>query len=326
MKVSRREFNKTLVSSALGVTAFLNVPELLTAARARSTVVIARSTKLKRIDNDVRKVAAVEHLNAAISKLTGRSNLSAAWRSLFSPNERIGIKLSCLPGKPLSSSRGLVMAIMEGLISAGVKSENIIVWERTSRELKKAGFKISDMGFKTFGTDFLYGGGYSNDIEFSGSVGTCFSRMVERVDAHINVPVLKDHDISGVSVSMKNFYGAIYNPNKFHGNNCDPYIADLNAHPFIKKKLRLIICDATRVQVHNGPAFFPRYAWEYGGLLVSQDPVALDYIGWQIIEKRRKELKLKTLKDENREPKYIYSAARLKLGNAGEKLIKTLYL
>ena len=147
---------------------------------------------------------------------------------------------------------------------------------------------------------------------------------MELVDSHISIPVLKDHDIAGVSIGMKNFYGAIYNPNKFHFNRCDPYVADLMNFPIIKDKLKLIVCDATRVQVNNGPAYYPRYGWEYGGLLVSCDPVALDYIGWQIIEKRRAELKLKSLQKSGREPTYIHRAAELKLGHTDPKMIKII--
>jgi uncharacterized protein (DUF362 family) len=324
MKLTRREFGKQVVYSAAALSASLSFPTFLIPSAARSRVVIARSEKLKRVNHQLSKENAAHFLDLALVKITGHSSPAAAWRSLFSPGESIGIKLSCLPGKPLSSGHGLVMAIVQGLKAAGLKEKNIYIWERTNRELERAGFAISRSGLKIEGTDAYLGDGYSDNIEFAGSVGTRFSRIMEKVDALINVPVLKDHDLAGVSISMKNFYGAIYNPNKFHRNNCDPYVAELSTHPMIKDKLRLIVCDASRVQVNNGPAFYPKYAWEYGGILVSQDPVALDYIGWQIIEKQRKELGLKPLKAVDREPKYILTAARLKLGNIDEKYIRKI--
>ncbi|MGD2088457.1 MAG: DUF362 domain-containing protein [Candidatus Aminicenantes bacterium] len=324
MKLTRREFGRQVIYSAAALSASLSFPTFLIPSASKSRVVIARSEKLKRVNHQLSEANAAHFLNQALVKITGHSSSAAAWRSLFSPGESIGIKLSCLPGKPLSSGHGLVMAIVQGLRAVGVKENNIYIWERTNRELKRAGFAISRSGLKIEGTDGYLGDGYSDNIEFAGSVGTRFSRIMEKVDALINVPVLKDHDLSGVSISMKNFYGAIYNPNKFHRNNCDPYIAELSTHPLIKDKLRLIVCDASRIQVNNGPAFYPKYAWEYGGLLVSRDPVALDYIGWQIIEKRRKQIGLKPLKAVNREPKYILTAARLKLGNIDEKYIQKI--
>ncbi|MCP4152266.1 MAG: DUF362 domain-containing protein [bacterium] len=323
-RITRRRFAKTLLSGTAGLGVSMALPGMFYLPGKQSPVVVARSPKLMRVKNQVKKTDAAFFLDRAITEITSAGSPASAWKSLFSPGEKVGVKLSCLPGPALSSGKGIVMAIIHGLLSAGVKRENIFIWERTDRELQRAGFNITQSGINIIGTDHYRDGGYSRDIKLAGQVGSCFSRIIETVDALISVPVLKDHDIAGVSISMKNFYGAIHNPNKYHGNNCDPYVADLCSHPFIKNKLRLTVCDASRVQVHNGPAFFQRYAWEYGGMLVSCDPVALDYTGWQIIEERRKMLKMKSLKEEKREPTYIKTAAKLKLGNADPQLIRRI--
>lgn len=319
--MDRRDFVKNIVPATVALTTSLGFPATLLPSVSRSRVVVSRAEELKRVNHQVIKEKAAKYLDTAVMKITGHSSPSAAWKSLFGQRETVGIKLSCLPGIPLSSSYGLVMAIVDGLLSAGLSDKNIIIWERTARELKKAGFPLSNSGVKVIGTDQMSGDGYSDNLEISGSVGTRFSRIMEKIDALINVPVLKDHDLSGVSVSMKNHYGAIFNPNKFHRNNCNPYIADLSAHSIIKDKQRLIVCDASRVQINNGPAFSPRYAWEYGGILVSRDPVALDYTGWQIIENRRKQLKMKSLKAIDRFPQYIFTAEKQKLGTTDPKKI-----
>jgi uncharacterized protein (DUF362 family) len=325
MTFSRRKFSKTVLLASAGAAAgLLTTGRLPGSEPDESMVVLARSRKLMRTGHDLSKEHVIPVLDEALKRITGQTSAQQAWKRLFSPQERVGIKLSCLPGRPLSSSPGLVMSITRGLISAGVKPGNIFIWERTGRELEKAGYQISRKGINVFGTDIMSNGGYSDRIEISRSVGTCFSRIMESVDALISVPVLKDHDIAGVSIGLKNFYGAIYNPNKFHADNCNPYVADLCAHPLISKKLRLTVCDASRMQVHNGPAFFPRYALEYGGILVSTDPVALDYTGWRIIERERKGLKLKSLKAEGREPFYLFSAMKLKLGQARASHIRLI--
>jgi uncharacterized Fe-S center protein len=161
------------------------------------------------------------------------------------------------------------------------------------------------------------GFGYSRLPEESGSIGSCFSSLVStRCTALVSVPVLKDHDLSGVSGSMKNFFGAIHNPNRYHDNNCDPYIADVNRHPYIKDKLRLILCDALLAQCQGGPSFVPKWAWNYSGILASRDPVALDSIARTIIEDRRKEGGLPPLDDVGRTPSYIETAAEKGLGEA----------
>jgi len=48
----------------------------------------------------------------------------------------------------------------------------------------------------------------------------------------------------------------------------------------------------------------------------STDPVALDAIGWDVVEKARAKFKLKSLTDEGRPPAYIQGAADLGVGIA----------
>ena len=146
--------------------------------------------------------------------------------------------------------------------------------------------------------------------------------ILSEATALVNVPVLKDHDLAGVSIGMKNLFGAIHNPNKYHENHCDPYVAELSTHPAIRGKLRLVVCDASRPQAQAGPAFEPQWAWNYGGVIVSTDPVALDAVGATILEDRRKELGLPSLKEAERYPSYISTAERLGLGSADEAKIK----
>ena len=74
--------------------------------------------------------------------------------------------------------------------------------------------------------------------------------------------------------------------------------------------------DASLAQCHGGPGRAPRWAWPYGGFLASTDPVALDCVGAQVIESRRKELGLPSLAAEGREPRWIAAAAALGLGVA----------
>ena len=256
-----------------------------------------------------------ELLGKSIVAATGISNLGAAWGSLFDRKDVVGIKVNSLAGSGLSSHPVLVAAIVKGLAGAGIPKENIIVWDRAEHELSAAGFSPETVaGARILGTDSR-GAGYESDIEFSGEIGSCFSTILSRMcTAIINVPVLKDHDLSGVSLGMKNFYGAIHNPNKYHDDNCDPYIADLNQHPLITRKMRLVICDGLKGQYHGGPSSREQWAWPAGTLLVGTDPVAVDRIGLELIEEKRKEVGMDSLKAVGREAKHIQTAAGRGLG------------
>ena len=64
------------------------------------------------------------------------------------------------------------------------------------------------------------------------------------------------------------------------------------------------------------PSRAPRWAWPYGGFLASTDPVAVDAVARQVLEDRRKEVGLKSLAADGREPAHIAAAATLGLGTA----------
>jgi uncharacterized protein (DUF362 family) len=141
--------------------------------------------------------------------------------------------------------------------------------------------------------------------------------LTQRTNVLINLPVLKDHDGAGVTIALKNMYGVIHNPNKYHPDGCNPFVADVNMLPEIRTRMRLSICDATTAMYEGGPAYKPEFSWNANALLVSQDPVALDHTGWQIIERKRAEKGRKTLEAEGRPPRYIATAAdsEHRLGN-----------
>ncbi len=285
------------------------------ASGSEAKVVVASRESAAERDGKVKISEVGALLNESIAAVTGKPDARSGWKSMFLPGDTVGIKVNCLAGVGLSSHPELVTAIVDGLAAAGISRERIVVWDRTEHDLMSAGFRMSGLsGARVLATDSA-GVGYESSIEFSGEVGSCFSRIISRMcTALINVPVLKDHDLAGVSLGMKNFYGAIHNPNKYHDNNCDPYVADLCAHPFVAKKLRLVICDGLKGQYHGGPAPRPQWAWPAGALIVGRDPVAVDGVGWDMIERKRKEAGMPPLKDVGREPKHIGTAERRGLG------------
>lgn len=261
-------------------------------------------------------------LDEGIAALYDTDHPDKIWRQLFSKKDTVGIKVNCLSGKRGSSHKILVETIAEKLQQAGVKPKNIIIWDRLNADLENAGFDINvddKSKVRCFGTDMV---GYDNRLFVNGSVGSLITRTVTRLcNAIINVPVLKDHGIVGVTLSMKNFFGAIHNPNKYHLNNGDPYVADLYEMDIIRRKVRLTICDALDAQYEGGPPFKPQWSWQMNGMLLALDAVALDRVGWQIIEEKRAGEGFPSLKTAGREPAYILTAGRKGIGRADLKRI-----
>jgi len=279
------------------------------ATGAKSSVIVARDEQLRGTGSAVDPQRMLALLDRAMQALTGRNQPVDAWRKLVRPGETVGLKVNTLGGRGISSNVHLVAAICQRLLLAGVRPADIVVWDRESSELERAGFHLAIGGDRVqcYGTDRI---GYEDDLSAFGSVGSLLSKILtQRSSLLINVPVLKDHDGAGVTIALKNMYGVIHNPNKYHPEGCNPYIADVNMLPEIRSRMRLTICDATTAIYEGGPGYKPEHCWNANTLLVSTDPVALDFTGWQIIERKRAEKGLKTLEAEMRAPHYIATAA-----------------
>lgn len=283
--------------------------------KGRSRVVRLERPVLLDENGRISEENAATVLGDSLCRLTGKENLKNALIGLFHAGERIGIKLNCLAGKGLSPQPHLVHALVEGLLSAGWKARDLIVFERSERELRGAGFEPQRSGTVRFLGNDSPGMGYERYPTLHKSIGSCFSRILTReVDALINFGVLKDHNLSGVSVGLKNLFGLIHNPNKYHENNCDPFVAHVAESSPVKGKLRLTLCDGLVAQYHGGPSLQKMYRWRPGIFLSAVDPVAIDALGASVIEDKRKIEGIPSLEEEGRAARHIATAASLGLG------------
>lgn len=285
----------------------------------RARVVVARDEALTKGRPGDHVDLLAKTLNAGVTKLMDLPDAKQAWLGLFRPGDVVGIKVNTL-GR--STHPQVAHALAAGIRQAGVPAENIIIWDRFDAELAAAGYKLnkSSGGVKCYGTDAGPGtgaSGYERQVETSGEIGSCFSRIVTRqVTALVSVAVLKHHDLAGVSGALKNFYGAIHNPNKYHDDNCSPYVADVVRHKHIGAKLRLAVVDGLEGQYHAGPGKHPAFSWPFGGLLIARDPVAVDRVAADIIDRKRTEKGMKTLSADKRPIAHVMTAAERGLGVA----------
>jgi uncharacterized protein (DUF362 family) len=283
----------------------------------KSRLVVITNHNIYDSDGDLKADQSKKMINYAIMRLTGKSDPESAWKVVAKPGDRFGIKPNCLGGRRLSSSPVIANAITEGLKQAGVKESDIVIWERTNRELERAGYKLNyarNNGLRCFGTDSR-GVGYSEGFYQQGKVASLISKIFEQeIDKNINFPLLKDHSLAGVSGGLKNMYGLVHNPNKYHPDNCNPYAAEVSALPIVKEKNVLTILDMSKVQYNGGPGFMSRYLVKPATVAMSLDPIAIDAYGYKIIEDYRKKNGLPSLKDDRREPLWIQTGKMLGLG------------
>jgi uncharacterized protein (DUF362 family) len=311
ISLRRRTFIRTAGFAAAG--ALIGIPNLETSAKENKAKVadVRQPGYFKNIYqpdlSETRKL-----LDDAIRLFFEVKNPDEGLAELFGPGDRIGIKVNCLSGRSMSTHPQLVNAVIERLTGVGVKQDDIIVFDRSDSDLKRGGFELNTgRGVKVYGVD---SSGYSSELLIHRSIGSFTARIMDKVDKIINIPVLKDHGIVGVTICLKNFFGAIHNPNKYHPNGGNPYVADLYSHPLFKDKVKLNIVDGIMGQYEGGPPSQPHWQWKHGGLLMGIDPVAVDRIGLEIIESKRKENNISSLTEMSRFPEYLKTAEALDIG------------
>ncbi len=305
--VTRREFIGT---AATGAAVLYTSPVLAWGAETGSRVVKVHHAGLVNPDGSLNPENARAGVDRAVELLTGKADFSDAWQMIFpklQSTDTIGLKVNCISRKCPTHPEvayGIAESMVDGL---GMNPNNIIIWDRTSSELKKTGYTLnrSEDGIRCFGTVENFsiarwiantkqneeeGIGYdrARPVDSGDGVTSYLSNILTRMSTYlINVPVLKDHGLAGVTLSMKNHYGSIDNPRDCHSGFCDPFIARINAHPQIRKKTKLVICDAALGVSRGGPRGAPDF--QPNRILASFDPVAIDYTGMQMINERRKQ-------------------------------------
>jgi uncharacterized protein (DUF362 family) len=286
--MNRRRFLQTVAWSAAGVAGYQALWGC--AAEARSRVVVVRGLGGAAEASPSRVQEAVQ---AAVQRLTGRRD---GWKRLFRPDEVVGIKVNCVC-EALPTHLVVVQALIAGLRTAGVKENRILIFDRRDQDLAlHGGFTLhrGRRGVRCFGCkDGLGSGQEFQGFEREGRRFDLTSLLTEVCTALVNVPVLKDHSMTGVTLSLKNHFGSLRDALRHHGPTlqCDPQIAQLNSLPPIREKTRLIVLDALTGMYDGGP-FGPGRQWDCGQILVSADPVALDTVGWSLLNARREAGKL----------------------------------
>ena len=293
----------------------------------KSRVVISRHKDIQDAYLSVDSQKLLNILDDGMRHLYQTDSAVDAWKKIAVPGEIIGLKVNCLSGQGITHPE-LVDAVIERLRSSGIKANDIVIWDRFNTDLEECRYTInySGNGVRYMGNDVL---GFESDFEIYGSAASLLCKTLTRTcDAIINLPVLKDHGIAGMTMALKNFFGAIHNPHKYHIDTGNPYIPDVYCFAPLKSKVRLHICDAINPQYEGGPSYMPQWSWKYNGLILSNDPVAMDYTGWQIIEEKRREYGIQSLKKAGREPLYIATAADTnhRLGTNDPAKIKKIQL
>jgi ureidoglycolate hydrolase len=127
----------------------------------------------------------------------------------------------------------------------------------------------------------------SRTYDVAGSSQKIAQIITEQANYLVNFAVMKDHGITGITLTMKNHYGSCNSPGNIHGSRGQNYGPALMQviDDILPYKQNLYIIDALKCVYSGGPHNAPQFA-EYAYLL-STDPVAIDAVGKQIIDRER---------------------------------------
>ena len=260
-------------------------------------------------------------LETALTKLTGAPTLEAALAKFIHKDDVVAIKVNGIAGQTgatMAVNAELVLPVVQGLLKLGVPAEKITVYEQFGSYF--AGTRIGKKdnklpaGVKT--GIHNNGDATMKAITVFEKVKTKYVRVLTEATAVIDMTQIKDHSICGYTGCLKNMtHGSIINPHDHHAHHASPQIAVLYAHEILKSRVRLHITDGYKIIYDQGPLDKnPKRRIPHGAVYVATDAVAMDTIGWQVIEQARKENGLKTLTQAGREPTYIAKAADLGVG------------
>ncbi|MFO7553829.1 MAG: DUF362 domain-containing protein [Desulfobacterales bacterium] len=166
-------------------------------------------------------------------------------------------------------------AVIELCQEAGAKK--VVIADHTIHDARRC-FAITGAGMvaKKTGADLVYPrSSLMREMKLQGhrlNVWPVFVPLIE-ADKLINLPIAKVHVLSGLTLGMKNWIGAV--GGRRNALHQDIHMTVVDLAQFFKPTLTLI--DAIRIMVHNGPSGGSASDVSVSNrLILSNDPVAAD--------------------------------------------------
>jgi hypothetical protein len=249
-------------------------------------------------------------LDRGMTNITSRPTPAEAWRSLLATNDVVGIKVFSLPGPNSGTRPAVVAGLVEQLLAAGLPATNIVVWDRQSVDLRLAGYYelsksygIRVVGSMQSGFDTtnvyenpLLGNLVWGDFEFGNKgegVGrkSYVSKLVsQQLTKIINVSPLLNHTLAGVSGNLYGLAsGSLDNIARFETDSerMARTLPEIYALPSLSDRVVMNIVDALICQYEGGERGLLHYSTIINEIRLSKDPVALDVLSIQELDRQR---------------------------------------
>jgi uncharacterized protein (DUF362 family) len=309
------------VKQRRGTFVFLWFSFLITAFAADPLTLSSRTAPRSRVvavqDNDAtesfnpRAEKVQTMVNRGIMTLTEKTNVTAAWLSLVTTQDVVGLKVFSGPGAISGTRPAVVAAVAKGLIAAGVPPQQIVIWDRSEIDLRAAGFfelaqtlGVRAVGSATTGYDStnfydtpLIGVPDWDDYEF-GKTGEGIGRksyvtklVSWELTKIINITPLLNHNRAGVSGNLFGLaMGSVDNTYRFANDafRLSKAVPEIYAMKSVGDKVVLSITDALICQYEGGKRGLLHYSTVLNQIRFSRDAVALDMLSVKDLDRQRR--------------------------------------
>ena len=295
-----------------------------------------------------------KEIQAGMAELTGEKDMAKAWGRFVGPQDFVGIKVNPIGGAILSTKPEVVDAVIAGLLAAGVRKENIFIWDRRLFQLQEAGFTPERFpSVRILGTEMKGPNGefydakgelwakdnidrealpYVADVEMKYDKETLpyminegkssyFSKIVtQTVTKIVNVPILKNAGATATCCLKNLSYGSISNTSRLHKLWMKSVVEPV-AFPVLRDKVVLNVVDGLQSCYDGGPGANPKFIYDANVMLFGTDPVALDSVAHDIIVKERMVRGTQQIDNRARSATFLDIAEKLGLGFAARDKI-----
>ena len=181
------------------------------------------------------------------------------------------------PERAGNTNPRLVARIVKHCLEAGAKE--VYVFDHTCDNAQRC-YRTSgiEQAVEDAGGKMAPGGseGYYQEVAIPGGTSLTKAKeheLVLKSDVFINVPVLKSHSSTRLTIAMKNLMGSVWDRGYWHSNDLHQCIADFSSY----RKPTLNVVDAYAVMKRNGPrGVSVSDVAVMKAQLLSRDPVAID--------------------------------------------------
>jgi hypothetical protein len=306
---------------------------LIGGAPARAQVVIVQDPQAT---SAFQARAEIVHgmVDRGILALTGQTDLKRAWRSIVSTQDIVGLKVYSGPGASSGTRPAVVTAVIEGLLQAGLPPDHIVIWDKKLLDLRLAGYdalasryNVSVAGAADAGYDEkvsydnpVMGDLISGDFDFDfggktvGRKSYVSKLLTSRLTKIINITPLLNNNYTGVCGNLYGLaMGSVDNTLRFESSaeRLARAVPEIYALPSLSDRVALNITDALLGQYQGESLSLLHYSTELNEIWLSKDPVALDTLSLQELDRERQERKIQP---ENPNLPLYQNATLLELG------------